>query len=63
MGILIMNIYHAEIIRKKYKYRNLIMNNKISLPFKDAVKLIGPDCAYHLYSNYKKKKNIGSRRD
>jgi len=40
----------SEIIRKKYKYRRLIMSGKIKLPHREAVQLLGPDCAYHLYS-------------
>jgi hypothetical protein len=39
----------AEISRLKYKYRRLILEGKISIAPEDAVKLIGPDCAYHLY--------------
>jgi len=40
----------AELIRKKYLYRRLIMRRKVSLHYKSAAGLIGPDCAYHLYS-------------
>jgi hypothetical protein len=40
----------AEFIRLKYKYRRLIMAGKINLPFREASLLIGPDCAYHLFS-------------
>ena len=40
----------AESIRKRYKYRRLIMSGKMVLPHDDAVRLLGPDCAYHLYS-------------
>ena len=48
----------AEEIRVRYLYRNLILKEKIKLPYKAAVKLVGPDCAYHLYSimNYEKTK-------
>ena len=41
---------NPEAIRLKYLYRNLILRGKLFLPQKDASKLIGPDCAYHLYS-------------
>ena len=41
---------YAEYLRLKYKYRRLIMEGKITLPHEDAAKLLGPDCAYHLYS-------------
>ncbi len=52
----------AEEIRVRYLYRNLILKEKIKLPYKAAVKLVGPDCAYHLYSimNYEKTKKRGS---
>ncbi|MFH1940827.1 MAG: hypothetical protein ABIL68_01890 [bacterium] len=40
----------SECIRKKYKYRRLILEGKIVLPHKEASLLLGPDCAYHLYS-------------
>ncbi len=39
----------AEIMRLKYKYRKLILEGKIRLRHDDAAKLVGPDCAYHLY--------------
>jgi hypothetical protein len=47
----------AEEIRIRYLYRNLILRDKLRLPFKTALKTIGPDCAYHLYS----KTNIGRK--
>jgi hypothetical protein len=40
----------AERIRLKYKYRKLILTGKLLLPYEDAARLMGPDCAYHLYS-------------
>lgn len=39
----------AEEIRIRYLYRNLLLRKKIRLPFKAAVEVVGPDCAYHLY--------------
>jgi|GEM_PF-2313795 len=39
----------ADMIRKKYQYRRLIMKRKTSLSHASAVRLIGPDSAYHLY--------------
>ena len=45
-----MNDAQAEILRKKYKYRRLILEGKLVLPHEEAAKLLGPDCAYHLYS-------------
>ena len=46
----------SELIRLKYKYRTLILKKKIVLPYKKAFKLIGPDCAYHLYSGFNPEK-------
>lgn len=40
----------AEAIRKKYYYRRLILTGEIVLSYKRASPLVGPDCAYHLYS-------------
>ena len=40
----------AEEIRKRYQYRRLVLSGKADLPHPDAVRLIGPDCAYHLYA-------------
>ena len=41
---------NAEEIRVRYQYRRLILSGQTGLPQKTAAKLIGPDCAYHLYS-------------
>jgi hypothetical protein len=40
----------SDEIRIRYLYRNLILRGKIKLSLESARKLIGPDCAYHLYS-------------
>ena len=45
-----MNDENAEIIRKRYKYRRLILSGKLKLPHREAAKLLGPDCVYHLYN-------------
>jgi len=47
----------SELIRLKYKYRRLIMTGKIKLSPKKAARLIGPDCAYHLYSTFSFKRS------
>lgn len=39
----------AELMRLRYKYRRLLMEGRIRLPLEGAVRLMGPDCAYHLY--------------
>ncbi len=40
----------AEIIRKKYLYREMIRSGRIVLPPARAAQLLGPDCLYQLYS-------------
>jgi hypothetical protein len=40
----------AEIMRKKYRYRELILSGQLVLPHARAVQLLGPDCVYHLYA-------------
>ena len=46
----------SEIVRKKYQLRHLLMCGKIILPYAAAKKLVGPDCAYHLYATYEGEK-------
>jgi hypothetical protein len=31
------------------RYKRLILMGKISLPLEEARRIVGPDCAYHLY--------------
>lgn len=40
----------AEVLRKRYRYRELILSGKLVLPYNRAAQLLGPDCLYHLYS-------------
>jgi len=40
----------GEEIRIRYLYRSLILRGKVVLSLEAARGLIGPDCAYHLYS-------------
>ncbi len=40
----------AEALRKKERYRQLILSGRLVLPFKRAAQLLGPDCLFHLYS-------------
>ena len=52
----------AEEIRIRYLYRDLLLRGKLRLPFEAAVRIIGPDCAYHLYSGMvSKKKQVRDR--
>jgi len=41
---------NSEEIRLRYLYRKLILEGKVVHSFESAKKLIGPDCAFHLYS-------------
>jgi hypothetical protein len=41
---------NAEEIRLRYLYRKLIIEGKVTLSIESAKRLIGPDCAFHLYS-------------
>lgn len=59
---MIMENDRAELVRLKYKYRELILKKKIKLPHKKASKLIGPDCAYHLYSGFDGKNESESKK-
>lgn len=62
-----MESHQAALMRLKYKYRRLIMEGKLILPHEEAAKLLGPDCAYHLYSvspsRTKKKKDPSKKRN
>ncbi len=53
----------GEEIRLRYQYRNLILSGKVRLSLESARRLVGPDCAYHLYDvvDAKKKKRITRR--
>jgi len=39
----------ADVIRILARYRRLVLLGKARLPLEAARKLVGPDCAYHLY--------------
>ena len=39
-------------VRRKYKYRKLVMTQGVKIPARLAMKMVGPDCAYHLYSQH-----------
>jgi len=40
----------SEEIRLRYLYRDLILKGKFNVSFEAARKIVGPDCAFHLYS-------------
>jgi hypothetical protein len=52
----------SEELRLRYLYRRLILDGKIALSFDSAKKIIGPDCAYHLYSVQGLKKKMKKRK-
>jgi hypothetical protein len=39
----------GEELRRRYRYRRLIVRGRLRLSHSSAVRLVGPDCAYHLY--------------
>ncbi len=45
----------SEEIRLRYLYRDLILRGKVRLSLESAKGLVGPDCAFHLYSVIGKK--------
>jgi len=45
----------AEELRLRYLYRDLVLRGRAALPRESAVKLVGPDCAYHLYRSHEGK--------
>jgi hypothetical protein len=53
----------ADDIRKKYAYRQMILKGKVKLTRQTAVKLIGPDTAYHLYSQKEPTKKKPPKKD
>ena len=53
----------SEELRLRYLYRRLILDGKITLSFESAKKIIGPDCAYHLYAVMDLKKSGKKRKD
>jgi hypothetical protein len=40
---------HVRVKRILDRYRRLILLGKVRLPLDVARRLVGPDCAYHLY--------------
>jgi hypothetical protein len=42
----------AEGARRKYLYRKLVINGRAKIPARLAMKMVGPDCAFHLYRNH-----------
>jgi hypothetical protein len=49
----------SEEIRLRYFYRRLIVDGKAKISFEAARRLVGPDCAYHLYAGLGHRKPRG----
>ncbi len=45
----------AEEIRLRHLYRKMIVMGKVKVSFESARRLVGPDCAFHLYGTVTKK--------
>jgi hypothetical protein len=46
------------------RYRRLILLGRLRAPLEAALRLVGPDCAYHLYGRVNpRKKGVRRRRD
>ena len=52
----------SETLRILGKYKRLVLLRKVRLPFAEACRLVGPDCAYHLYSRPEPSKRPSRRR-
>jgi len=42
----------ADEARRKYFYRKMVINGGAKIPARLAMKMVGPDCAFHLYRNH-----------
>jgi hypothetical protein len=42
----------AEKIRIRYLYRRKILNGELNVSHSTAKRMVGPDCAYHLYGTH-----------
>jgi hypothetical protein len=42
-----------ETLRLRYHYRRLILLGRATLPLETARRIVGPDCAYHLYFRHR----------
>jgi len=51
----------SEEIRLRYLYRNLILQGKARISLESARKIVGPDCAFHLYGVASLKEKCGKK--
>jgi len=42
--------FEAERIRIQHQYKRLVLLDRVRLPLAAARRLVGPDCAFHLYA-------------
>jgi hypothetical protein len=42
-----------DALRLRYHYRRLILLGRVVLPLEMARRIVGPDCAYHLYFRHR----------
>lgn len=52
----------ADGVRRKYMYRKMVINGGVKLPARLAMKLVGPDCAFHLYRQHMPKKKLADEK-
>jgi hypothetical protein len=43
----------ADVLRILSRYKRLVLLGKAKLPLAEARRLVGPDCAYHLYFRHR----------
>jgi hypothetical protein len=43
----------ADVLRILSQYKRLVLLGKARLPLAEARRLVGPDCAYHLYFRHR----------
>jgi len=51
----------AEARRTLSLYRRLVLLGKVRLPLAEARRLVGPDCAYHLYFRHARRRASRAR--
>ena len=52
----------AEKIRIRYLYRRMILSGEIKVSHRTAKRMVGPDCAYHLYGTHAQLKSKVQRK-
>ena len=52
----------AAAARTLHRYRRLVLLGKLTLPLAEARRLLGPDCAFHLYFRHARLRRARKRR-